>query len=253
MTRTVGVLGMTSIAACLVGCGGNDPHRCLADYRDLDLHTDCLSAKELARRDSADLVVAQEDLDWYLDVYQRGYIPLSDELGAPPAAAAWSPSLTVVARAQDLTVRWVQGTVVTGVPAIDLVFERAHIDTVTPQGGMPATYFGFTSSTHVVVNPNVAVALQGVSGLEVYAEDRPPEEGVGYSEALLETPRGTSNGVDIVYRLGWGSDCIVGCAGQVSWRVHVTDDSAQLVARWVRGEPPPPDIVEFWRQGHSYR
>jgi hypothetical protein len=30
--------------------------------------------------------------------------------------------------------------------------------------------------------------------------------------------------------------------------VHVTDDSAVLLERWIYGSPPPPDVLESWRQ-----
>lgn len=243
----------TALLAMLFNAGCTDPaptSACRAVEWSVVLSTDCLSAKELARRTSFRLAVSQTELDWVLDVYRRGFVPLERYLGAPPIATPWSPHLNVVTNVAVFAEPWNRGDIATGVSVVDSVLDAAHIDTVIASGGNGG-FFTLTSSTHVVVNRNVADALNGVEEMEASAPFAPTIEGVGFADVIVDVSD-SPGVVDIVYRRGWG-DCFVECTGQFSWRVRVTPETAQLIESWGWGEPVPENILEFWKQGNPSR
>lgn len=247
------VLAWAASAVILSACGESDTIEdvCRADVADIVRHTDCLAARELARRDSDALVVSQQDLDYYLDIYRRGFEPLTAYLGAPPIPSSWSPNLIATTTAPQFAEPWLRGDTRTGDANVDDVLSAARIDRVVALGMMPGPYFSLASSTHAVVNRNVAAALQGIPDLQVSAASARLPEGAGFADAFVDhaAERGDA---EIVYRLGWG-DCFVECAGQVSWRVRVTATGATLLASWVWGKPPPPRVLERWQQPNPER
>ena len=235
---------MVLAAALAVGaCGDNAAAVCYADRRATERHWDCDSAKALAIREATGFTVPQADLDWYLDVYQRAFVPLEDMLGGPAIAVNWwSDGLVANTNAAEIVEPWTHGRVTTDVPAVDDILARAFIDEVVPLGMMQGPYFDLISS-HVIAPQNVAPAFTDIPGLTVTAQMFRPTQ--GFSEVVIERPAGIGDAVDVVSRRGWG-DCFVACTGMHFWRVRVTPSTAELVETW--GDPIPPDVLAQWQR-----
>jgi len=236
---------LAALAWVLTGCGWEaDDERvtCRAEIPEdtSGIFGDCESALQLAVRTSAGLVLTQEEIDWHLDLYQRGYDALRGTLGRPPAAMNWYEGMDVWTERADVVAAWSQGMVETGVPELDDILRATYVRKVVTHFG--GSYFTFESS-RVVVTKNVAPLLATIPGLDIsdpYV--RLPDY---QQDVVIEPPQDASQLAAIVYSIGWG-DCFVACSGHHHWRVGVTADAASLLDDW--GDPIPADVLEYWQQ-----
>ena len=231
-------------ASVALACGDNgDPQACSDEIPSgvTVVGADCESAWRLAKRTSPNLVLSQDEIDWHLAVYVRGYNALRDVLGRPPIAMDWYGSVGVRTSRPELVAAWSQGNPDTGIAELDNLLHSASVGEVTGHAG--GSQFTFRSG-RVLVERTFADALiaLAVPGLEVFDPYvRLPEY---RQEVVIEPAQDTSQLATLVFSIGWG-DCLVDCIGQHFWRVGVTADSSSLLDEW--GDLIPDDVRTEWQ------
>lgn len=240
--RTRGAASIVVSLAFVIGCGGDAP-RCPADGAADSVTTSalCMSAHELARRETANLNPTQAEIDAAAALVEAAARPLEAFLSRVPAAGPWQGQLVFIGGEvtdSQMMDAWRAGRVQTGVAQVDGVLAAAHIATVQ----WAEDRFVTLGSDHAIAAGNVVAALAGVGGLQLGFDDR----------SATKNPYDiVDEGVDpltgehrLRFSIGW-YECDIECLQQYFWRTGVAaDGSSRLIEEW--GDPIPENVRADW-------
>lgn len=247
MERAVVVLSRLAITVAAwsaSACSEPVGPACPADdvRRDGTVRPLCASAWELSRRSTARLSPDQAEVDAALALVMTAGQPLYGTLGHLPVARPWFGQPTLLyGQTTDprLVGPWAEGTLRTGVEAVDGVIEQLGPISVRIENNGR----GFEIRTHrAIATMNVQRALADVADLQILFEDHSVNAA---EQDLADEGLDAADGGRVMrFQIGW-VDCFVGCRFLHFWRTKVrSDGSVILVEEW--GDPIPPDVLEAW-------
>ena len=203
---------------------------------------ECLSAKQLAARDTVGLYVTQQDIDIYLDLLRRSFAPIAPTLARPPLAGAWASGPFIDTTNPLVARAWTNGDIATGIIALDEVTSGAGVDAVERSPNSNIYRLGARRRTLAPAHVAAAIQAAAIADLIATTETFMPTEPA--EEITVEAPL-TAAIIPVKFQIGWG-DCFVDCTGQHFWRVDVATSGATL--REERGDPIPADVLDIYRR-----